>query len=211
MSSCTGRNVLSNINYQKELDKLIDYISRENITPKLMLHACCAPCSSYCLVYLSEFFDITVLFYNPNINTEIEYIKRSKELKRLISEMEFRKKVDYVDLDYDPGEFYSEVKGLEECEEGRERCFKCYGLRLERTAERASAGNYDYFCTTLSISPLKNAAKINEIGNMLSEKYGVKWLPSDFKKKNGFKTSVELSEKYNLYRQNYCGCVFSMR
>lgn len=202
---------MNNINFQKELDKLIDEISMKNITPKLMLHACCAPCSSYCLVYLSEYFDITVLFYNPNINTEIEYIKRADELKRLISEMEFRKKVDYIDLDYDPAEFYSTVRGLEDCEEGRERCFQCYRLRLERTAKCAHAGNYDYFCTTLSISPLKNATKINEIGYMLSEKYGVKWLPSDFKKKNGFKTSVELSEKYNLYRQNYCGCVFSMR
>lgn len=200
-----------NVNYQRELDKLISKISSENVTPKLMLHACCAPCSSYCLVYLSEYFDITVLFYNPNINTETEYKKRADELKRMISEMEFCHHVDYIDFDYDSGEFYSAVKGLESCEEGHERCFECYKLRLEKAAEYAAAGNYDYFCTTLSISPLKNAAKINEIGYDLSEKYGVSWLPSDFKKKNGYKASVELSEKYGLYRQNYCGCVFSMR
>ncbi|MCI8308541.1 MAG: epoxyqueuosine reductase QueH [Lachnospiraceae bacterium] len=202
---------MNNINYQKELDKLIDNISREHTTPKLMLHACCAPCSSYCLVYLSEYFDITVLFYNPNINTETEYKKRAKELKRLITGMEFRNKVDYANLDYNPDEFYGAVRGLEECAEGRERCFECYRLRLAKTAAYAVKKDYDYFCTTLSISPLKNAAKINEIGSILSEQYGVKWLPSDFKKKNGYKTSVELSQKYNLYRQNYCGCVFSMR
>lgn len=202
---------MNNINYQKELDKIIDRISSENITPKLMLHACCAPCSSYCLVYLSEYFDITVLFYNPNINTEAEYRKRAAELKRFITGMEFRHNVDYIDLDYNPDEFYSAVKGMENLEEGKERCFKCYGLRIGKAAEQARAADYDYFCTTLSISPLKNAAKINTIGYMLSKEYGIKWLPSDFKKKNGYKTSVELSKKYNLYRQNYCGCVFSMR
>ena len=201
---------MNNINYQKELDKLLDQIG-DNNSKKLLLHACCAPCSSYCLMYLSQYFEITVLFYNPNINSESEYVKRAEELKRFIGEMEFKNKVDYIDFDFIPDEFYSEVKGLENCAEGGERCFVCYELRLDRTAAYAKENKYDYFCTTLSISPLKNSAKINEIGYKLAEKYNVEWLPSDFKKKNGFKTSVELSQKYNLYRQNYCGCVFSKK
>ena len=201
---------MNNINYQKELDKLIEQIG-DNNSKKLLLHACCAPCSSYCLMYLSQYFEITVLFYNPNINSESEYVKRAEELKRFIGEMEFKNKVDYIDFDFIPDEFYSEVKGLENCAEGGERCFVCYELRLDRTAAYAKENKYDYFCTTLSISPLKNSAKINEIGYKLAEKYNVEWLPSDFKKKNGFKTSVELSKKYNLYRQNYCGCVFSKK
>lgn len=200
---------MNNINYQKELDKIIDKLSVNNESARLLLHGCCAPCSSYCLVYLSEYFDITVLFYNPNINSETEYRKRAEELKRFINNVQFSKKVDYIELDYMSEDFYDTVKGMEKCKEGGERCFSCYKLRLEKTAELAMDNNYDYFCTTLSISPLKNAAKINEIGYELQDKYGVKWLPSDFKKKNGFKKSVELSEQYNLYRQNYCGCVFS--
>lgn len=200
---------MNNINYQKELDKIIDKLSVNNESAGLLLHGCCAPCSSYCLVYLSEYFDITVLFYNPNINSETEYKKRAEELKRFINNAKFSKKVDYIELDYMSEDFYDTVKGMEKCKEGGERCFSCYKLRLEKTAELAKDNNYDYFCTTLSISPLKNAAKINEIGYELQDKYGVKWLPSDFKKKNGFKKSVELSEQYNLYRQNYCGCVFS--
>ena len=178
---------MNNINYQKELDKIIDKLSVNNESARLLLHGCCAPCSSYCLVYLSEYFDITVLFYNPNINSETEYRKRAEELKRFINNVQFSKKVDYIELDYMSEDFYDTVKGMEKCKEGGERCFSCYKLRLEKTAELAMDNNYDYFCTTLSISPLKNAAKINEIGYELQDKYGVKWLPSDFKKKNGFK------------------------
>lgn len=202
---------MNNINYQKELDKLLEkVIIRENNIPRLLLHGCCAPCSSYCILYLSKYFDVTVLFYNPNINTDAEYRKRAEELKKLIKQMEFEHKVDMIDMDYCPREFYEYVKGYEQCEEGGERCFRCYRLRMELAAKLAKDKKYDYFCTTLSISPLKNAKKINEIGFELENKYGVKWLVSDFKKKNGFKQSVELSEKYNLYRQNYCGCVFSI-
>jgi len=199
---------VNKINYQKELDKLLDTKNKDK-PEKLLLHACCAPCSSYCLIYLSEYFDITVLFYNPNITTDTEYLKRAEELKRFINEVDFCNNVDYVDLDYYPNDFYSAIKGYEHCAEGGDRCFLCYELRLRKTAEYAAKNEFDYFCTTLSISPLKNADKINEIGTMLSKEYNIDWLVSDFKKKNGFKASVELSKKYNLYRQDFCGCVFS--
>lgn len=202
---------MNKINYQKELDKLLDGIDKENNDLRLLLHGCCAPCSSYCLVYLSEYFDITVLFYNPNIDTETEYIKREEELKRFILESSFKHKVDVICAEYNSKEFYDCVRGFEHFPEGQDRCFKCYELRMELAAKLAKENNYDYFCTTLSISPLKNAQKINEIGMELSEKYGVKWLPSDFKKKNGFKQSVQLSEEHNLYRQNFCGCIFSKK
>ena len=179
-----------------------------------MMHSCCAPCSSYVLSYLAPYFDITVLYYNPNITDKDEYQKRKNEQIRLISELlaenpDYR--IDIADCDYDPNVFFGMAKGLEDCREGGERCFKCYRLRLGKAAEAAADGSFDYFCTTLTISPLKNAEKINEIGNELSEKYGVSFLPSDFKKKEGFKRSIELSKKYDLYRQNYCGCIYSKR
>lgn len=195
--------------YQKELDKIIEDNQKRGVVPTLLLHSCCAPCSSYCLSYLSQYFRITLLYYNPNIYPEEEYFKRAEEQKRLIDQMEFINPVSFIGGRFDPQEFYSAVKGLESCKEGTERCFKCYELRLREAAKKAEDGSFDYFTTTLSISPLKNAAKINEIGEALAAEYGVKHLPSDFKKKEGYKKSTLLSKEYRLYRQNYCGCVFS--
>lgn len=200
-----------NRNYQKELDKLIMSAEQNKQIPKLFLHSCCAPCSSYVLEYLSQYFDITVFFYNPNISPETEYVKRVEEIQRLVHEMSFVQPVRIEEGVYDPERFYSMAKGMEKIPEGGERCFQCYRLRMEEAAQKAKEGGYDYFTTTLSISPLKNATKINEIGEELAQIYGVKHLPSDFKKKNGYKRSVELSHEYGLYRQNYCGCVFSKK
>ena len=197
---------MQKINYQKQLDNIIENLQN---APKLLLHSCCAPCSSHCIEYLSQHFNITVLYYNPNIYPEAEYEKRKAEQKRLISEMDTKYPVKMLDCDFESEKFYSAVKGLENCREGGERCFICYRLRLEKTAIEAKNNGFDYFTTTLTISPLKNAQKINEIGEELAEKYCVKFLPSDFKKREGYKRSIELSKVYNLYRQNYCGCVFS--
>ena len=209
-----------NRNYQMELDKLI--ADESNHGKRLFLHSCCAPCSSYVLEYLRKYFRITVFYYNPNITQESEYRKRVEEQKRLISmyNMEREEKVlesaqnmwypiDYVDGDYDVKSFLDITRGMEECPEGGERCFKCYDMRLRETARKAIEGGYDYFTTTLTISPMKNAAKLNEIGESLAEEYGIAWMPSDFKKKNGYKRSIELSAEYGLYRQDYCGCAFS--
>ncbi len=195
-------------NYQKQLDKLIEQLKS---TPRLLLHSCCAPCSSYCIEYLSQFFLITILYYNPNISPREEFEKRAAEQQRLVSEMQLKNPVSVVVDSYDPAEFYSAVKGFEHIPEGGERCFICYRLRLERTAEYAAQHGFDYFCSTLSISPLKNAAKLNEIGSELSEIYSVSHLPSDFKKRGGYLRSIQLSRQYGLYRQNYCGCVFSKK
>ena len=180
--------------------------------PALMLHSCCAPCSSYVMEYLAPYFSITVLYYNPNIDEEAEYRKRAAEEKRLIDRYNEEKKgypIIYVDGRYDPEEFYRVAAGYEDVPEGGARCFRCYELRLRETARMAAERGSDYFCTTLSISPLKNAEKINEIGERIAAETGVKWLPSDFKKKDGYKRSIELSKEYELYRQNYCGCSFS--
>ena len=198
---------MQKINYQRELDKLIEGLDG---TPRLLLHSCCAPCSSYCLEYLSRYFEITVLYYDPNIFPEEEFRKRAEEQRRLISEMPFKNPVSLVIDNYDPDEFFSVVKGLEDAPEGGERCFVCYRLRLERAARYAAEHGFDYFCSTLSISPLKNAQKLNEIGAELSDIYKVANLPNDFKKKGGYLRSIELSRKYDLYRQNYCGCAFSV-
>ena len=198
-------------NYQKELEKLIDQAQKDNKIPSLFLHSCCAPCSSYVLEYLSKYFNITVFYYNPNIYPEEEYHKRVHEITRLVNSMEFEHPVKLIEGHYDPQEFFQMAKGLEYVPEGGERCFKCYRLRMEEAAKLAEEGGYDYFTTTLSISPLKNAAKINEIGEELAEIYHVQHLPSDFKKTNGYKRSIELSHEYDLYRQNYCGCVYSQR
>ena len=200
---------MNQINYQKELDKTIARLQAENRTPTLLLHACCAPCSSYVLEYLSRYFQITVLYYNPNISPRAEYDTRAEELKRLIGEMEFIHPVKLLVGEYEPEKFYSMAKGMEELPEGGERCFRCYEQRLRYTAGLAKEQGFDYFTTTLSISPLKNAAKLNEIGAKLAGEFGVEYLLSDFKKKNGYKRSVELSGEHGLYRQDYCGCVFS--
>lgn len=199
------------VNYQKELDKTIDKITREGVVPTLFLHSCCAPCSSYVLKYLSDYFKITVFYYNPNISPEDEYRERVREQIRLINEMPVKNKVEFMEGRYEPKVFYEMAKGMEDIPEGGERCFKCYELRLREAAVIAKDREFDYFTTTLSISPLKNAAKLNEIGLKLEEEYNIKYLLSDFKKKEGYKQSVELSKEYNLYRQNYCGCAFSKR
>lgn len=200
---------MNKINYQKKLDEIIEYNQREDILPSLLLHSCCAPCSSYTIEYLSKYFSITVLYYNPNISPKAEYDKRKAEQIRFINSVKLDNNVSFMDCDYDCNEFFEIAKGYEHCREGGERCFRCYELRLERTAMLAKENSFDYFCTTLSISPLKNAQKINEIGYMLQDKYGISWLPSDFKKREGYKRSIELSKEFGLYRQNFCGCVYS--
>lgn len=202
---------MNKINYQKLLDGIIEENSENGVVPKLLLHACCAPCSSYCLEYLSNFFEITVFYYNPNISLKEEYEYRLCEEKRLISLMEFKNPVNIVYGEYNPNDFYTAVKGLEKEPEGGKRCEKCFRLRLEASAKEAEKLGCDYFATTLTISPLKNAQLINTIGEEKGQKYGVKWLYSDFKKKEGYKRSIILSKKYELYRQNYCGCIFSKK
>ena len=198
-------------NYQKELDNIIEKNEKSGTVPTLMLHVCCAPCSSYCLEYLSQFFRITVFYYNPNIHPIEEYEQRVNEVKRLISEMTFKHPVDFIEGRNDPTEFYEAVRGYEKEKEAGKRCFICYRQRLYETALIGKEKGFDYFTTTLSISPLKNAEKINEIGLEIENELGIKHLPSDFKKKNGDKRSIELSKEHNLYRQIYCGCVFSLK
>ncbi|MDD6664828.1 MAG: epoxyqueuosine reductase QueH [Eubacterium coprostanoligenes] len=198
---------MNKINYQKELDKITDSLNGD--VPKLFLHSCCAPCSSYTLEYLSNYFDITVYYFNPNISPKAEFDKRYAEQKRLIEALPSKHTIKLVCGEYDYNDFLKIAKGYENVPEGGERCFRCYRMRLESTAKLAKEQGFDYFCTTLSISPLKNSQKINEIGYEVAEKYGIKWLPSDFKKKEGYKRSIELSREYQLYRQNFCGCVFS--
>ena len=199
------------INYQKELEKLLAQLEAEQRVPSLLIHSCCAPCSSYVLEYLSEYFKITVFYYNPNIYPESEYTKRIAEQQKLIRDMEFRYPVSFLAGEYDKEKFYEMAAGMEDLKEGGARCMKCYELRFSEAARQAVAGGFDYFTTTLSISPMKNAQKLNEIGLRVGEEYGVKYLVSDFKKKNGYKRSIELSKEYGLYRQDYCGCEFSMR
>lgn len=204
------------MNYQLELDKLIKELQKQTAdaayqVPRLLLHSCCAPCSSYVLEYLSQYFAITVLYYNPNIFPEEEYRKRVDEQKRLIAALPAKYKISFQEGRYQPEEFFSVAKGLEGVPEGGERCRKCFRLRLEETARLAAEGGYDYYTTTLSISPLKNAQALNEIGQELAAVYEVPYLPSDFKKRGGYQRSIELSREYELYRQNFCGCVYSMR
>lgn len=200
---------MNRINYQKQLEETIAKHEKAGEVPSLLLHSCCAPCSSYCLEYLSYYFRITVFYYNPNIYPEDEYYKRVKEQQRLIEQLPAKHPISFVEGVFDKERFYEVVKGYEDCPEGGERCFKCYELRLEETAKLAKELGMDYFTTTLSISPLKNAEKLNEIGEKLGTIYGVAHLGSDFKKKNGYKRSVELSNEYGMYRQYYCGCVYS--
>lgn len=198
------------INYQAELERIIGEIP-EGISPTLALHSCCAPCSSYVLEYLSRYFQITVFYYNPNIYPEDEYYKRLNEQERFISLFPAANPIRFIGSEHNSDAFYSTVKGLEHIREGGERCFACYKLRLEETARLAQRMNMDYFTTTLSISPMKNAQKLNEIGGELGEKYGIKYLYSDFKKKGGYQRSTAISREYGMYRQNYCGCVFSKK
>ena len=207
---------MNGVKFQIELEKLFDMIGKgvkegERV-PTLFLHSCCAPCSSYVLEYLCGWFQITVFYFNPNISDGAEYRHRVEEQKRLIESYNRERRgypISVVEGDYIPQRFFQAAQGVEDCPEGGERCFRCYELRLRETAKRALEGGYDYFGTTLTISPLKNVQKLNEIGKLFAKEYGVCWLPSDFKKKNGYKRSVELSAEYGLYRQDYCGCVFS--
>ena len=199
------------INYQKELDATIAEIDKRQERPTLLLHSCCAPCSSYVLEYLSTYFDITILYYNPNIAPQEEFDRRVEEQQRLIREMPINSNVHFISGRYDPNEFYSIAAGKENEPEGGERCFACYRLRLKETAKVAAEKGFDYFTTTLSISPHKNADVLNAIGSELAETYHTQYLYSDFKKKNGYKRSCELSQLYHLYRQDYCGCIYSQK
>ena len=198
-------------NYQKELDAIIARHQAAGEVPRLLLHACCAPCSSYCLEYLSQYFSITLFYYNPNIHPASEYTHRVEEAKRLVRELPVKHPVSFLEGTFDPQAFYDTVQGLEEEPEGGARCEKCYLLRLMEAGKQAKAGGFDYFTTTLSISPLKSAEKLNRAGEEAAAVCGVPYLPSDFKKKDGYKRSIELSKEYDLYRQNYCGCIFSQK
>lgn len=202
-------------NYQKELDREIQTLEQmateQGRVPSLLLHSCCAPCSSYVLEYLSRYFSITVFYYNPNIYPESEYRTRVEEQKRFIRTLPAEHPVSFLEGDYIPQDFYACAKGMEHLPEGGERCFACYRLRLTAAVQTAKEKGYDYFATTLSISPLKNAEKLNQIGEELASSYGVRWLPNDFKKRDGYKRSIELSREYGLYRQDYCGCVYSWK
>ena len=193
-------------NYQLVLDKIINELDDPK---KLLLHSCCAPCSSYVIEYLSNYFYITVLYYNPNIEPQEEYIKRKNEEIRFIKEFKTKYPVDMLDCDYDNSKYHEVVKGLENEPEGGLRCSKCFVLRMEEAATKAKELGYDYFGTTLTVSPYKNSQILNNIGKMLEDKYNVKYLYSDFKKREGYKRSIELSKIYNLYRQHYCGCLYS--
>ncbi len=197
------------MNYQLELEKELEKIKDLSIKPKLLLHACCGPCSSYVIEYLSKYFDITIYYYNPNIYPETEYIRRKEEAKRFIDL--FNKDVKFIECNYNPNEYYDSIKGLEELGEKSKRCYECYRLRMKEACIYAKDNNYDYFTTTLSISPYKVSSWINEIGENLSKEFDIKYLYADFKKKNGFKRSLELSKEYNMYRQDYCGCIYSYK
>lgn len=194
------------MNYQLIMEEELKKI---NGVPKLLMHACCAPCSSYCIEYLSNYFEITIFYYNPNIDTVEEYNHRLNEAIRFVSEFKTKYPVKVVSIGYNNNDFESKIKGLENEPEGGKRCFICYNLRLEETFKYAKLNNYDYVTTTLTISPLKKSNKINEIASILERKYNIKYLYSDFKKKEGYKRSIILSHEYNLYRQDYCGCIYS--
>lgn len=197
---------MEKINYQKQQDEIIASLEG---TPRLLLHSCCGPCSSYCLTALAEHFKVTVHWFNPNIHPQAEYQKRLDTQKKLLSLIKTKNPIELFSDEYLPQEFFEKVKGFEGEKEGGTRCDKCFEQRLERTAALALKQGFDFFTTTLTVSPHKNAQKINRIGQELAKKYGVEFLPSDFKKKDGYLQSIRLSEKYGLYRQNYCGCSFS--
>ncbi len=197
------------MNYNKIMEDELNYISNQKNIPSLLLHSCCAPCSSHVIDLLTNFFNITILYYNPNIEPLEEYEKRKNEEVRFISEYPHKNSITMLDCDHENNLYHQTIKGLEKEPEGGARCIKCYYLRMEKTAKLAKEKGFDYFATTLTVSPLKNSAKLNEIGKYLSEKYDIKYLYSDFKKKEGYKHSIELSKEYNLYRQDYCGCIYS--
>lgn len=197
------------INYQLELEKTLNKLVETGQIPKLLLHSCCGPCSTYVLEYLSDFFEIGALYYNPNIYPKEEYFFRESEQKALINKMKTKNPIKFIKTDYDPKVYYEKIKGYENEKEGGKRCERCFELRLEEAARYAKEKGFDYFTTTLSISPHKNSQLLNEIGRKMEEKYGVNYLYSDFKKRNGFKRSVELTQRYNMYRQDYCGCIYS--
>ena len=196
-------------NYAKELERLIQKLQQEGKVPRLLLHACCAPCSSAVLEYLSQYFAITLLYYNPNIAPLEEYQKREAELRRLVSQMKFIHPVELLPCQYDGQAFVQAARGLEGEPEGGKRCEACFRLRLRYAAQEAARLRFDYYTTTLSISPMKNAPLLNQLGEEIGREFGVAHLPSDFKKKDGYKRSVQLSKEYDLYRQDYCGCAFS--
>lgn len=198
-------------NYQLKMEEIIRQNCSVEKVPKLLIQSCCAPCSSYCLEVLSSYFEVTVFYYNPNIYPEEEYHMRAKEQERFVKEFPAKHSIHFVEGIYDTPKFYDMAKGMENVKEGGERCYKCYELRLREACEYANANGFDFFTTTLSISPMKNAAWLNEIGAKLEAEYGVSYLYSDFKKKNGYKRSTEISHAYGMYRQYYCGCVFSKK
>ena len=189
----------------------LETIKNFNSPKKILLHSCCAPCSTHVINFLKDYFHITIIYYNPNIYPKEEYIKRKEEQIKLIHTIKSKNKINYIDCDYDNEIYERQINGYENCPERGARCNICFNLRLEKTASVAKDNNYDYFCTTLTVSPYKNATLINNIGNNLGNKYNIKWLYSDFKKENGYKNSIELSKKYNLYRQDYCGCIYSKK
>lgn len=196
---------MNKINYDKEMREIL---SEAKNNEKLLLHSCCAPCSSYCLTETAEKLKVTIFYYNPNIDSEEEYDLRMNEQRRFVSRYKYSDNTDFVEIGYNDFDFEQAVKGLENLPEGGARCFVCYRLRMEKAAEYAKNNGYDYFATTLTVSPLKNSEKINAIGFELEKKYGIRYLPTDFKKRNGYAKSVELSKEYGLYRQNYCGCKY---
>lgn len=198
-------------NYQREMEKMIEAAERIQSVPSLLLHSCCAPCSSYVLESLSEYFRITVFYYNPNIYPEEEYWKRVEEQQRFIRQLPTRYPISFLEGKYEKDRFYQAVKGYEKEPEGGARCEICFRLRLGETIRVAESGGFDYVTTTLTISPMKNAPLLNSVGEELCQNTSVNWLPSDFKKKNGYKRSTELSREYGMYRQDYCGCVYSLR
>lgn len=199
---------MEKINYQVKME---EELSRLDSKKKILLHSCCAPCSSHVISVLTEYFDIIIFYYNPNIEPYLEYQKRKEEEIRFIKEFPHNNKIEIIDCDYDNNLYHEKVKGLENEPEKGKRCTVCFKMRLEKTAQVAKEKHCDYFGTTLTVSPYKNASLLNAIGKELEEKYHIKYLHSDFKKKNGYKHSIELANKYNLYRQNYCGCIYSKR
>ena len=202
---------MERINYDNLMETIIMENREKNVVPTLLLHTCCAPCSSAVIERLSRDFKITVFYYNPNIEPVEEYIKRKNEEIRFIKEYPSTNKLDIINCDYDNDKFLAIAKGLEDEPERGKRCLKCYDLRMEYTARKARKLGYDYFATTLTLSPLKDSQVLNRIGYAINKKVGISYLPSDFKKQNGYKKSIELSKEYNLYRQNFCGCKYSKK